>query len=210
MGRRKWVQGWAGSPCDFWGLREQQAGSLQGKEMTMLARVSGFLPVKWKWDIVRSPDSGFRKSLTLGHPPLPPRAPAPISSTLTAFILAQPSYDKRRMPRRVHSGGLSMYPYTFSVSAQCSMTTRWDGRGYPNSCCLSWKFQALSTICLYVHRCIEEPSISLKPTAASPPGCFLPGEEQWELVLHFVSHRMADLIKSPTLIMLGRGVEFQW
>ena len=28
-------------------------------------------------------------------------------------------------------------------------------------------------------------------------------------VLHFLSHRMADLIKSPTLIMLGRGVEFQ-
>ena len=40
------MQGCAGFPCDFWALREQQAGPLKGKEMTTLARVSGFLPVK--------------------------------------------------------------------------------------------------------------------------------------------------------------------
>lgn len=45
-------------------------------------------------------------------------------------------------------------PAAFSASLQCSMTTRWDGRGYPNSCFLSQKFQALKTICLYIHKCI--------------------------------------------------------
>lgn len=37
----------------------------------------------------------------------------------------------------------------------------------------------------------------------------LPGPRTIRVVLQCVPHRMADLIKSPTPIMLGRGVEFQ-
>lgn len=37
----------------------------------------------------------------------------------------------------------------------------------------------------------------------------LPGPRTIRVVLQCVLHRMADLIKSPTPIMLGRGVEFQ-
>lgn len=63
-----------------------------------------------------------------------------------------------------------LVPGTASVSVQCSVTTGWGSRGYPTSCCLSWKWQALSAMCLYVHRCIEGPSIRLPAPAAISSG----------------------------------------
>lgn len=155
------------SAYDFWALKKQQTGFLQGKEDHTN---NAFCLSSCKMGKRDSPRAGSQKQEPLATLPLPHVSPAHLPYPHSAFILAQPSYDKRRMPCRVNSVGLSMYPYTFSVSVQCSMTTRWDGRGYPNSCCLSWKFQALSTICLYIHRCIEEPSIRLQHAAASPSG----------------------------------------
>ncbi len=40
---------------------------------------------------------------------------------------------------------------------------RWTAEVSLSSCFLGWKFQALRTICLYVHWCIWEPSIRLQP-----------------------------------------------
>lgn len=103
-----------------------------------------------------------------------------------------------------------------------------------NSCFLGWKFQALRAICLYVHWCIWEPSIrllalqllgpsqpSLPPSRlpASLPACLLacldgfsqPQPQYNESSFFTLCHtEWADLIKSWALIMLGRGVEFQW
>lgn len=103
-----------------------------------------------------------------------------------------------------------------------------------SSCFLGWKFQPLRAICLYVHWRIWEPSIRLLalqllgpsqpslPPACSPacvPACLLacfagfsqPQPQHNESSFYTLCHtEWADLIKSWALIMLGRGVEFQW
>lgn len=99
-----------------------------------------------------------------------------------------------------------------------------------SSCFLGWKFQPLKAICLYVHWRIWEPSIRLLalqllgpsqlslPPACSP-ACVLaclagfsqPQLQHNESSFYTLCHtEWADLIKSWALIMLGRGVEFQW
>lgn len=106
-----------------------------------------------------------------------------------------------------------------------------------SSCFLGWKFQPLRAICLYVHWRIWEPSIRLLalqllgpsqpslPPACSPAcvsacllACLLawlaspsPSLKHNESSFYTLCHtEWADLIKSWALIMLGRGVEFQW
>lgn len=140
-----------------------------------------------------------------------PAPPHPTSSTLPRHSLSAGLHMIKERCRAVYIQSDCQCIHTHSVSVQCPVTTRWGGRGCWNSCCLSWKSQALSTICLYIHNRIRGPSIRGEPCSCLPirPASFL-CSEQWERALHSEPHRMADLIKSPTLIMLGRGVEFQW
>ena len=130
------------------------------------------------------------------------RSPLPLSRPWSSVVL-------RRTPHRV----------TIHILLLCSMfhdnKVRRTAEVRLNSCFLGWKFQALRAICLYVHWRIWEPSIRLRalqlpgPTQPSLPpaclpaclpacppacllGCLLPASTpiQWELLLHFVSHRM--------------------
>ena len=119
----KSIHGWVGSAYDCLALKKQQTGFLQGKDDHAN---NAFCLSSCKMEMRDSPraGSGFQKQEPLATPPLPHVPPAHLPYPHSAFILAQPSYDKRRMPCRVNSVGLSMYPYTFSVSVQCSMTTR--------------------------------------------------------------------------------------
>lgn len=113
--------GWLGSVCDLWALKKQPTRFLQGKDdhttavcLSSCKMETGATPI---------PGSGFQKG-ALGHRPLPRTPPTHLLYPHSAFILGQPSYDKRKMPCSVNSVRLSMYPHTFSVSVQCSVTTR--------------------------------------------------------------------------------------
>lgn len=83
---------------------------------------------------------------------------------------------KERDPNSVPGGAPSGAVH---ILLPCSMfhgnKVRWTAEVSQSSCFLGWKFQALRTICLYVHWCIWKSSIRLQPRSCRlvRPAAFL-------------------------------------